>query len=105
MNKSSLTSSVFSVHAAVMLCLMLAFLSCTPVTARGRHRHRTCRPSVAVMKHRRPALGSVVFARPLGGKYCRFKGHRCWLADGVVYDIVKVRRGGVKYVVVQIIDN
>ena len=46
----------------------------------------------------------MVITRPAHGRYCYYGNRRYWLADNVLYDIVK-KGTSVAYVVVRIIGN
>lgn len=62
-------------------------------------RDRGHRPAPPRACNHRPERGSVVMHRPPRGKYVMYAGRPHWLADNVIYQIVK--RGGLSvYMVV-----
>lgn len=107
------------------VCLLLALMMTLPAYAGpGRRNHYSRPPKTVVVKpqhpkhkkckkckkykkckkHHCPKVGAVVITRPAHGRYYFDGNRRYWLADNVLYDIVK-KGTSVAYVVVRIIGN
>lgn len=119
---------LFAVRHISAVCLLLALMMTLPAYAGpGRRNHYSRPPKTVVVKpqhpkhkkckkckkckkykkckkHHCPKVGTVVITRPAHGRYCYYGNRRYWLADNVLYDIVK-KGTGVAYVVVRIIGN
>lgn len=112
MKKDRFTPMVWHTHLAHtstgLLILVMALLMALPIPALARrHQSRRSGPHIALRtsRHRQRHLraGHLCFTRPPHGKYCHIGGHRYWLADRVLYDIVKKPGKGTVYVVVKVI--
>ncbi|GEM_PF-1604934 len=91
----------------LLLCLVLLLGYASPSYARRpvAPGHRTCRVERVSRHHPRHHVrkGMVFHTRPVGGRHIICSGRKCWLADGVLYDIRPAGKKGVKYVVVKVI--
>lgn len=115
----------FAVRHISAVCLLLALMMTLPAYAGPGRRNHYSRPQKTIVvkthpskhkkckkckkykkckKHHCPKVGTVVITRPAHGRYYFDGNRRYWLADNVLYDIVK-KGTGVAYVVVRIIGN